>query len=62
MDRLYGEKRVNYRVFDAKYCRDTVKNNVLEGLYGCLSWPTALEHGKIEENYVNSGIFKSLGK
>ena len=26
-----------------------------------MSWPAALEHGKVEENNVNSGIFKGLG-
>ena len=29
-------------------------------LYLCLSWPAALEHGKIEENNVNIGICKGL--
>ena len=29
--------------------------------YICLSWPAALEHGTIEENSVNSGVFKGLG-
>ena len=27
-----------------------------------LSWPAALAHGKIEENSVNSGVFKGLGR
>ena len=31
LKRFYGEKRVNYRVFDGKHCKDTVNNNVLEG-------------------------------
>ena len=31
-------------------------------LYICLSWPAALEHGKIEENSVNSSVFKGLGR
>ena len=31
-------------------------------VYICLSWPAALEHGQIEENSVNSGVFKGLGK
>ena len=31
-------------------------------LYICLSWPAALAHGKIEENSVNSGVFKVLGR
>ena len=31
-------------------------------LYICLSWPAALAHGKIEENSVNSGVFKGLGR
>ena len=30
-------------------------------LYICLSWPAALEHAQIEENRVNSGVFKGLG-
>ena len=61
LDRLYGEKLVNYNVFDGKHFKNTVKNNVLEGfLYLCLNWPAALEHGKIKENTINSGIFKGL--
>ena len=28
---LYGKKRVNYRLFDWKHWKNTVKNNVLEG-------------------------------
>ena len=28
---LYGKKRVNYRLFDSKHWKSTVKNNVLEG-------------------------------
>ena len=54
LDRLYGEKHVNYCVFDGKHWKNIVKNNVLEGflvLYICLSWPAALEHGKIEEKH-----------
>ena len=31
-------------------------------LYICLSWPAALAHGKIEENSVNSAVFKGLGR
>ena len=31
-------------------------------LYICLSWPAALEHGQIEENCVNRGVFKGLGR
>ena len=31
LDRLYGEKHVNYCVFDGKQRKNTVKNNVLEG-------------------------------
>ena len=31
LDRLYGEKRVDFCVFDGKHCKKTVKNNVLEG-------------------------------
>ena len=31
-------------------------------VYIRLSWPAALEHGKIEENSVNSGVFKGLGR
>ena len=31
-------------------------------LYICLSWLAALEHGQIEENSVNSGVFKGLGR
>ena len=31
-------------------------------LYICLSWPAALAHGKIEENSVNSCVFKGLGR
>ena len=31
-------------------------------LYICLSWPAALAHGKIEENIVNSCVFKGLGR
>ena len=30
-------------------------------LYICWSWLPALEHGKIEENTVNSGIFNGWG-
>ena len=64
LDRLYAEKRVNYGVFDGRHCKNTVrKNNVFEGFLDiCLSWPAALEHGKIEENTVNSGVFKGLGR
>ena len=50
LDRLYSQKRVICYVFSRKH---SVKNNVLEGY---------LEHGKIEENTVNSGIFEGLGK
>ena len=31
-------------------------------LYMFLSWPAALEHGKIVEFSVNSGVFKGLGR
>ena len=31
-------------------------------LYICWSWLPALEHGKIEENTVNSGIFNGFGE
>ena len=63
LDRLYAEHRVYYRVFDGKHFKNTVKNNVFEGfLYICLNWPAALEHGKIEENIVNSSLFKGLGE
>ena len=31
-------------------------------LYICLSWPAALALGKIEENSVNSCVFKGLGR
>ena len=31
-------------------------------LYICLNGPTSLEHGKIEENSVNSSVFKGLGR
>ena len=31
-------------------------------LYICWSWLPALEHGKIEENTVNSGIFNGWGE
>ena len=31
-------------------------------LFVCLSWPAALEHGKKEENTINSGIFEGLGR
>ena len=54
-------KRVDYRVFDEKYCIYTVKNNVLEGFLVSM-FEMALEHGKIEENNVNSGIFNGLVK
>ena len=30
-------------------------------LYICWSWLPALEHGKVEENTVNSGIFNGWG-
>ena len=30
-------KRVDYRVFDGKYCLHTVKNNVLEGFLVSMS-------------------------
>ena len=30
-------------------------------LYICWTWLPALEHGKIEENTVNSGIFNGWG-
>ena len=30
-------------------------------IYICWSWLPALEHGKIEENTVNSGIFNGWG-
>ena len=30
-------------------------------LYVCLTWPAALEHGKLEENNVNSGVFQVWG-
>ena len=33
----------------------------LYNLYICWSWLPALEHGKIEENTVNSGIFNGWG-
>ena len=33
LDRLYAEKRVNYGVFDGKHCKNTVINNVFEGLF-----------------------------
>ena len=62
LDRLYGEKRVNYRVVDGKHYKNTVKNNVLEDFIVYLSWPAALEHGKIEENAATSGMFKGLGR
>ena len=63
LDRLYAEKRVNYDVFDGKHCKKTVKKMFLKDfLYICLSWPAALAHGKIEENSVNSGVFKGLGR
>ena len=29
-------------------------------LYLCLSWPAALEHGKIDENTVNSCFFQGF--
>ena len=54
-------KRVDYRVFDGKYCIYTVENNVLEGFLVSM-FEMALEHGKIEGNNVNSGIFRGLGK
>ena len=46
--------------------KNTVKNNVLEGfliyIYIYVGvWLPALEHGKIEENTVNSGIFNGWG-
>ena len=57
LDRLDAEKRVNYSVFD-------IENTMFlkDFLYICLSWPAALAHGKIEENSVNSGVFKGLGR
>ena len=40
--------------------------NIVKGflvyIYIYLTWPPALEHGKIEENTANSGIFKGLGR
>ena len=49
------QKTCKYRLFDWKHWKNTVKNNVLEGFL------PALEHGKIEENTVNSGIFNGWG-
>ena len=50
LDRLYGEKHVNYCVFDGKHCKNTVETMFWKDfLYLCLSWPAALEHGKIEK-------------
>ena len=49
-------------MFAGKHCKNTVKNNVLEG-YIWLSWLAAVEHGKVEEHTehtVNSGIFEGL--
>ena len=89
LDLRYSKKRVNYRMLDWKYYKNTVESNVLEGftafmarnmsitvcltgnigktmskimiwkdfLYICWSWLPALEHGKVEEYTVNSGIF-----
>ena len=31
LERLYGDKCVNYCVFDGAHCKNTVKNNALEG-------------------------------
>ena len=39
---LYGKKRVNYRLFDWKHWKNTVKNNVLEG---CLIYMLELATG-----------------
>ena len=62
LDRLSGEKRVyiNYRVFDGKHCKRISRIYIYIYIY--LTWPPALEHGKIEENTANSGIFKGLGR
>ena len=47
LDRLYGEKRVNYRVFDGKHCKHTVKNNVFEGfLIFLFELPSGIETWK----------------
>ena len=34
LDRLYGQKRVNY--LTEEYCKNTLKNNVLEGYLACM--------------------------
>ena len=46
-------------LFDWKHWKNTVKN--MFWIYLSWSWLPALEHGKIEENTVNSGIFNGWG-
>ena len=56
------QKRVNYRLFDWKHWKTLSKTMFWKDfLYICWSWLPALEHGKIEENTVNSGIFNGWG-
>ena len=42
-----------------KHCQKQCFGRI--SLYICWSWLPALEHGKIEENTVNSGIFNGWG-
>ena len=59
---LYGKKRVNYRLFDWKHWKNTVKNNVLEGfLIYMLELATGIGTWKDWRNTVNSGVFNGWG-
>ena len=63
LDRLYGEKRVNYCVFDGKHGKNTVKINVFEGFFVYMFELAASGIGTWKkENSVNSGIFNGLGR
>ena len=53
---------LNYRVFDGKLCKNTVKH-VSEGfLVYMFELASGIGTWKIEENNLNSGIFKGLGR
>ena len=62
-----AKKRVNYRLFGLETLEKTLskimfwKDFLYIYIYICWSWLPALEHGKIEENTVNSGIFNGWG-
>ena len=64
-------KHCKNQCFGPTLCRKTCKLRCFwrkttmflkDFLYICLSWPAALEHGKIEENCVSSNVFKGLGR